>query len=74
MDAKKYDNTVARMAGNLLSGNPYVEAGGRRTTHRLLDGNGGMLSQGDQDSIAQAVLVARAIVAEVQRTEERPEP
>jgi hypothetical protein len=68
---KNYDSTVMRIAGNLLSGNPFVEAGRSRTTHRLLDGNGGMLSQGDQDIIAQAVMVARAIAAEVQRTSSR---
>ena len=50
---RKYDATVARIAGNLLSGNPedWLPCGRR-----------------DQ-AVEAAVSTARAIVAEVERTE-----
>jgi len=53
---KKYDSTVARIAGNLLSGFPFDE-------YSLDDG---------LRLVSEAVAMARAIVAETERTE--PEP
>lgn len=54
-EKRKYDSTVARIAGNLLSGTPSV------WRHRgAIRGNG----------IRAAVAAAREIVAEVERTEE----
>lgn len=59
---KKYDRTVARIAGNLLSGAdslPYV-------------GDGVHGESGDKrrrELARQAVALARAIVAEAERTE-----
>jgi hypothetical protein len=54
-EKRKYDSTVARIAGNLLSGmmatNPPISAG----------------------DIKNAVEAARAIVAEVERTEPSPD-
>ncbi len=55
MNAKKYDSTVARIAGNILSG--YVPL--------LDDGN----VDRRLEVIRTAVAMARAIVAEVERTE-----
>lgn len=52
---RKYDSTVARIAGNILSGR-YVSNDGRLTDH-------------DRYAIQWAVAMARAIVAEVERTE-----
>ncbi len=46
------DSTVARIAGNILSGYQF--------THKT--------NQDDSQAIAQAVEMARAIVAEVERT------
>lgn len=57
---KPYDSTVARIAGNILSGEAFLEylnrTDGMRTTMRY-----------------QAVQLARAIIAEVQRTEPEQE-
>lgn len=56
----KYDTTVARIAGNILGGmlaDPNVTAGSAES-RAILVGN--------------AVTLARAIVAEVQRTEPQP--
>jgi hypothetical protein len=55
---RKYDSTVARIAGNLLSGNAYLFGD----------------ASYDQWAVERAVAVARAIVAEVQRTEPPKEP
>lgn len=52
---KKYDSTIARIAGNLLSGNPYLFL------------NNGVTY--DEDLAINAVRVARLIIAEVERTE-----
>jgi hypothetical protein len=52
MTPKKYDSTIARIAGNLLSGFPFDEYSADDTI-RL---------------IAEAVAMARGIVAEVERT------
>lgn len=59
---KGYDSTVARIAGNILSGvfdEPTLQGIGLRGV-------------GDHHVIEGAVAVARAIVAETKRTE--PEP
>lgn len=58
-EKKKYDSTVARIAGNLLSGvmAAHPEWGGV-----------------PPDYVAAAVTSARAIVEEVQRTEQEPKP
>lgn len=53
--SQKYDSTVARIAGNLLSG-------------RCPSGDG-QLSNTDEYAVIWAVGMARAIVAEVRRTE-----
>lgn len=54
--ARRYDSTVARIAGNILSGRvPCGEAGA------------------DDAVVIWAVKMARAIVAEVERTEPKPE-
>ena len=64
MAERKYDSTVARIAGNLLSGM------GRPTWD-------GELTDNDEENARWAVGMARAIVAETKRTEpvidERPE-
>jgi hypothetical protein len=55
-EKKKYDTTIARIAGNLLSG--YDRA----------------INDSMREAMARdAVALARAIVAEVQRTEPLPE-
>jgi hypothetical protein len=55
MSKPKYDSTVARVAGNVLSG---------------MVGSAVFISEGDPDNLVKAaVILARAIVAEVQRTE-----
>lgn len=59
-DKKRYDATVARIAGNLLSGR---EPG---TTEDL--------SYQDEQAVLWAVAMARAIVAEVERTEPTAKP
>lgn len=56
-EKRKYDSTVARIAGNLLSGHPKL----------FIDNDG--LPIFDGALIGEAVLAARAIVAEVERTE-----
>lgn len=57
MEKRKYDSTVARIAGNLLSG-------------AFEHFNGGAYHEDVIESTArEAVRWARAIVAEVQRTE-----
>jgi len=53
---RKYDSTVARIAGNILSGRDRW-AHQRDTSDR------------DADAVQWAVGMARAIVAEVERTE-----
>jgi hypothetical protein len=53
---RKYDSTVARIAGNLLSG-VFRQSDWPQTTERR------------KEIAADAVKVARAIVEEVQRTE-----
>lgn len=59
---KKYDTTVARMAGNIASG--------------LINGPEGYFGTlNEQKTIAEmAVLLAREIVAEVERTEPKELP
>jgi hypothetical protein len=57
MAAKKYDRTIARMAGNLLSG------------YEIYD----LLPSERQGVAAAAVAMARAIVAECERTEPESE-
>ena len=57
-EKKKYDSTVARIAGNLLSGHEQFFCITR-------DG----LPVFDGALVAEAVLAARAIVREVERTE-----
>lgn len=56
---RKYDSTVARIAGNLLSGE--ASEWGKRGHAR-------------DSAVAAAVETARAIVAEVQRTEVPEQP
>lgn len=57
---RKYDSTVARIAGNILSGRPFLPP-----ASDTFDGTRAALA-------AEAVMLARAIVAETIRTE--PEP
>lgn len=56
MEKRKYDSTVARIAGNLLSGHPDTLrfSGDSKARERMAD---------------EAVLLARAIVAATIRTE-----
>lgn len=56
--AKKYDSTVARIAGNILSGTFTLEQ-----LNEASQGGEGIYA------VRGAVNIARAIVAEVQRTE-----
>lgn len=58
MSKRTYDSTVARIAGNLLSGDPQAW----------------FLERMRKDGVERAVAAARAIVAEVQRTEPAPDP
>lgn len=58
MATKKYDSTVARIAGNLLSG---VMAANAYTWHAV-----------PPEAVLAAVEAARAIVEEVKRTEPQP--
>lgn len=60
IEKRKYDSTVARIAGNILSGHQ------RRT-----DDPDGLLSDSDKRLCRWAVNLARAIVAETERTEPR---
>lgn len=53
-EKKKYDSTVARVAGNLLSGNPYILSWDENDVRTL---------------VARAVRAARMIVEETERTE-----
>lgn len=55
---KKYDSTVARIAGNLLSG-----------MTRLSNDPDGLLNDAEKRAAMWAVNAARAIVAHVERTE-----
>ncbi len=65
MEKRKYDSTVARIAGNILSGEQMSG-----TFDEL-----GRLSHHDTMAVTWSVKVARAIVAEVERTEPPlPEP
>lgn len=59
---KKYDSTIARIAGNLLSGKAlYIESSDGRINH---------FSEAYEQAVtAAAVRRARFIVAEVERTE-----
>jgi hypothetical protein len=59
---RNYDSTVARIAGNILSGIPAA----RDEKGRLLDY--------DPDAAYYAVRMARLIIAEVKRTEPVEEP
>lgn len=52
-EKRKYDSTVARIAGNLLSGFPFDEVSADDTIRM----------------IREAVAMARGIVAETERTE-----
>jgi hypothetical protein len=56
-EKRKYDSTVARIAGNLLSG--------------VMANTGGVAQWSDvsDNAIEAAVVAARAIVAEVERTQ-----
>lgn len=55
-EKKKYDSTVARIAGNIMSGYEWYD-----------------LTPRERDEFAaEAVAMARAIVAETQRTEPAP--
>lgn len=54
MSKREYDSTVARIAGNILSGHPHVLGTGE--SHQ-------------QEIAATAVKLARMVVAEVKRTE-----
>lgn len=59
MTAKRdYDATVARIAGNLLSSEPLLFRNERMISNQVL--------------VSEAVALARAIVAEVQRTDPAP--
>lgn len=60
-EKRKYDSTVARIAGNILGGFVTTES------PRLTPGSA-------KDLAEEAVLLARAIVEEVQRTEPDTEP
>lgn len=63
-EKKKYDSTVARIAGNILSGvftEPDLQLIGTSPPCR-------------SSTVAGAVAVARAIVAETIRTEPEPKP
>jgi hypothetical protein len=62
MAERKYDTTVARIAGDLLSG-AFDASDYQRC---------GMLGSVEPMTIQGAVLVARAIVAEVLRTDPAP--
>lgn len=57
MSEKKYDGTVARIAGNLMSG--WVQMLSKETSAEEV-----------HRGVARAVSIARAIVAETKRTEE----
>lgn len=56
MPPRKYDNTVARIAGNILSGFPFHEYDSDEISSHL----------------AHAVAMARMVVAETIRTEPEP--
>lgn len=58
MMRRKYDSTVARIAGNILSGNGY-----------LVLGDGESAENSRREYARFAVALARAVVAEVERTE-----
>lgn len=60
-EKRKYDSTIARIAGNLLSGRKPGFAGDQT------------LFEDDVQAIEWAVKVARTIVAEVERTELKAE-
>ncbi len=60
MEKRKYDSTVARIAGNLLSG--------------IRPGDFAGDAFADIEAVKFAVAMARAIVAEVQRTEPSDHP
>lgn len=57
MPQRDYDSTVARIAGNILSG--------RRNTV------GRMVTLEDEDAVEWAVRLARKVVVEVKKTEPR---
>lgn len=59
MAAKKYDSTVACIAGNILCNRPIQIVPGSRRTE----------DEADQDAVEWCVKMARLIVAETQRTE-----
>jgi hypothetical protein len=62
MSERKYDSTVARIAGNLLSGIRLWTAEGKP-----------LLSDRDRRMLAgEAVALARSIVDETKRTEPQP--
>jgi hypothetical protein len=63
-EKRKYDSTVARIAGNILSGYRSIE---RVDSHGLPD-------YSDQKLARWAVNLARFIVAETERTESVAEP
>jgi len=65
---KKYDSTVARIAGNLLSG--AFDA----PDYQRIGYDGEVISEGHDRVVRGAVIIARAIVAEVQRTEPQGDP
>lgn len=61
MSKPKYDSTVARIAGNILSARPFTP---------WTDMSGDVvLTDADKEAMQWAVLMAREIVAEVNRTE-----
>lgn len=61
MSKPTYDSTVARIAGNILSARPFTP---------WTDMSGDVvLTDADMNAMQWAVLMARAIVSEVQRTE-----
>lgn len=67
MSKREYDSTVARIAGNLLSGSRLPDAGVVPDTD--------VFANTRQQLARQAVALARAIVAETKRTEvTREEP
>lgn len=67
MSKQKYDSTVARIAGNLLSGiAPTIKHSG--------EGYDFEVTPYKKASARWAVAMAREIVAEVQRTEPKDQP
>jgi hypothetical protein len=59
MPSRKYDSTIARIAGNILSGQEALGP---------LDPDGQLFPR-DQKSLQWAVVMARAVAAEIERTE-----